>query len=127
MSASVKFLKQFRRFRTTIKTGFIYSVFFYIKKSERGLFMSNKNYSKAKTNNKSYKNTKRKADNEKMKEVFKTLQDGVKDVFSSEAYKKYLDFLSMLLYGLTRYTSALLPLVVFNSPIPYWVPPDSMN
>lgn len=57
--------------------------------------MSNKNYSKAKTNNKSYKNTKRKADNEKMKEVFKTLQDGVKDVFSSEAYKKYLDFLSM--------------------------------
>lgn len=30
--------------------------------------MSNKNYSKAKTNNKSYKNTKRKADNEKMKE-----------------------------------------------------------
>lgn len=95
MSASVKFLKQFRRFRTTIKTGFIYSVFFYIKKSERGFFMSNKNYSKAKTNNKSYKNKKRKADNEKMKEVFKTLQDGVKDVFSSEAYKKYLDFLSM--------------------------------
>ena len=58
------------RFRTTIKTGFIYSVFFYIKKSERGLFMSNKYYSKSKskTNNKSYKNTKRKADNEKMKE-----------------------------------------------------------
>ena len=76
MSASVKFLKQFRRFRTTIKTGFLYSVFFYIKKSERGFFMSNKNYSKAKTNNKSYKNKKRKADNEKMKEVFSNIPLG---------------------------------------------------
>lgn len=53
--------------------------------------MSKKSYSqKSKTN---YK--KKNVDKEQMNEIFKTLENGVKSVFSSESYQRYLEFLSL--------------------------------